>query len=108
MSWKCDKCGKRFEVRSEAEKHEKLCKGEKKAEKREHITIKSIKDKWVVFFLCFFLGWLGIHRFYVGKIGTGILYLFTFGFFGIGIFIDLILILAGSFTDKSGAFLISD
>lgn len=42
--------------------------------------------------LCFFLGCFGIHRFYVGKIATGILWLFTLGFLGIGIIIDLICI----------------
>lgn len=51
------------------------------------------KNKWVSFFLCLFLGFLGAHRFYEGKIGTGILYLFTVGLFGIGIIVDLILIL---------------
>ncbi|MCL2841727.1 MAG: TM2 domain-containing protein [Defluviitaleaceae bacterium] len=51
------------------------------------------KDKWVAFFLCFFLGYLGAHRFYEGKILTGILYLFTVGLFGIGILVDLIIIL---------------
>ena len=51
------------------------------------------KDKWVAALLCFFLGYLGVHRFYEGKIGTGILYLFTLGLFGIGIIVDLIIIL---------------
>lgn len=51
------------------------------------------KNKWVAFLLCFFLGYLGIHRFYEGKIGTGILYFFTGGLFGIGWFVDLIRIL---------------
>lgn len=60
------------------------------------------KNKWVAFLLCFFLGELGLHRFYVGKIGTGILYLFTFGFFGIGWLCDLIFILLGDFKDKNG------
>lgn len=48
------------------------------------------KDKWVAFFLCLFLGYLGIHKFYEGKVGMGILYLFTFGLFGIGTLVDLI------------------
>lgn len=51
------------------------------------------KNKWVSFFLCLFLGYLGIHRFYEGKIGTGIIWLITFGLCGIGWIIDLISIL---------------
>lgn len=50
-----------------------------------------------------FLSCLGIHRMYVGKVGTGILYLLTLGGFGIWWLIDLILLLAGAFTDQNGA-----
>jgi TM2 domain-containing membrane protein YozV len=52
--------------------------------------------------LCFFLGSLGIHRFYAGKIGTGILMVFTLGGLGIWTLIDLIMIIVGKFTDKDG------
>ncbi|MBE6561021.1 MAG: TM2 domain-containing protein [Ruminococcaceae bacterium] len=52
-----------------------------------------MKNKWVAFWLCFFLGYLGAHRFYEGKVGSGILYLLTFGVFGIGWLIDTIILL---------------
>lgn len=52
-----------------------------------------LRNKWVAFALCFFLGYLGAHKFYEGRIGMGILYLFTAGLFGIGWFIDCIALL---------------
>ncbi len=54
------------------------------------------------FILCFFLGFLGIHRFYVGKVGTGILQLVTLGGLGIWALYDFIMIIIGKFTDKQG------
>lgn len=51
------------------------------------------KNKWVAFLLCFFLGYFGAHKFYEGKVGMGILYIFTAGLFGIGWFVDMIAIL---------------
>lgn len=51
------------------------------------------RNKWVAFLLCLFLGFLGAHKFYEGKAGMGILYIFTVGLFGIGWFIDCISLL---------------
>lgn len=52
------------------------------------------KNKWVALLLCLFLGFFGAHKFYEGKAGMGILYLFTGGLFFIGVVIDFIAILA--------------
>lgn len=54
------------------------------------------------FITMYILGGIGVHRFYAGKIGTGILQLITLGGCGIWTLVDLIMIITGSFTDKDG------
>ena len=63
---------------------------------------ENISEKnWLfAFLLCVFFGGFGFHRFYVGKIGTGLVYLFTFGFWGIGWVVDMIKLIMGTFKDK--------
>ena len=51
------------------------------------------KNKWVAFVLCLFLGLVGAHKFYEGKILVGVVYIFTAGLFFVGWIIDLIAIL---------------
>ncbi|QVK17817.1 TM2 domain-containing protein [Mycoplasmatota bacterium] len=65
----------------------------------------SSKNWLVALLLCIFLGYLGGHRFYVGKIGTGILWLLTVGLFGIGYIVDLLLIASFKFKDSYGEIL---
>ena len=67
-------------------------------------TTTSHKSKQTTLILCLigFVGLGGLHDFYVGKIGMGIVTLFTLNFFGIGTVIDLIKIAGGTYTDGAG------
>ncbi len=70
------------------------------------VTINGSSKDWLVtLLLCFFVGYLGIHRFYVGKTGTGIVQLLTLGGCGIWALIDFIVIIMGNFTDAEGKFI---
>ena len=63
---------------------------------------KSKHSKTTLAVICWFLGIFGIHRFMVGKPGTGILMILTIGGFGIWTLIDFIMILMGKFKDRDG------
>ncbi|MHB0970155.1 MAG: NINE protein [Thermoanaerobaculia bacterium] len=60
------------------------------------------KDWLTTLLLCLFLGGLGVHRFYTGHTGIGIVQLLTLGGCGIWALVDLIMIITGKFTDASG------
>jgi hypothetical protein len=64
--------------------------------------IKSGKSFISTLLLCLLVGWLGVHRFYVGKTKTGILMLLTMGGLGIWQLIDVIFIATQSFKDSEG------
>ena len=68
------------------------------------VIMQPASDKRILpaFILCFLLGVFGAHRFYVGKIWSGIFQILTLGGLGIWSFIDMIYIVIGEFTDSNG------
>ncbi len=62
----------------------------------------SLKSRAVAAILAWFLGIFGIHRFYVGKTGTGILMIVTLGGVGVWAIIDFVMIVVGRFKDSEG------
>ena len=68
-----------------------------------YVTVTSDKKKGTALLLCIFLGWMGAHYFYVGRIGRGIVSLITINFFCIGWFVDIVRIALGGFRDNVGA-----
>lgn len=75
-----------------------------KKDKNTAITSGGSKSQLVALLLCFFVGIIGIHRFYLGYIGIGVIQLLTLGGFGIWALIDLILIITGDLKPKEGEY----
>ncbi len=65
----------------------------------------SKKSYTTALLLCFFLGTLGAHRFYAGKIASGILMVLTMGGLGIWYTIDMVIIILGKMRDKHGLYI---
>ena len=60
------------------------------------------RSKIVTLILCIFFGWAGLHRFYSGNIITALIYMFSFGLLGVGVLLDLLYIIAGTYRDANG------
>ncbi len=96
----CPKCGKQVETLHQENNSPIIINNNASASSSSSAAATNtdaypfrICNKWVAFFLALFLGYFGAHKFYEGKTGIGLLYLFTFGLAGIGWFIDVICIL---------------
>jgi hypothetical protein len=96
----CKSCGK--EIHESAE----TCPGCGAPQQTSADNNVSQKSKVIALLLCLFLGTLGVHRFYLGKIGTGILQLCTLGGLGIWALIDFLGIITNKFRDAGGKVLI--
>ena len=89
----CPKCGCQVEQQAQAAPNIVINNSNQNQVNAVGGAYGSPKNKWVALLLWFFLGYVGAHKFYEGKIGMGILYIFTCGFFGIGYFIDFFALL---------------
>ena len=70
------------------------------------VAVENVSPKnWI---LCIFFGVLGFHRFYVGKWGTGLIYLITGGIFSLGVLFDIFLLATKQFTDVDGDVLLPE
>ena len=67
-----------------------------------YATAASAKNRWLAFALALLFGYFGIHYFYVGRAGMGLLYLLTCGLFGIGWIVDMVRTASGTFPDRYG------
>lgn len=76
---------------------------------RKNFMEANVSDKNgnVMALLCWFGGILGLHRFYLGRVVSGVFYIFTGGFFGLGVFWDLVCISIGTLTDSNRKMLIT-
>lgn len=69
---------------------------------------KSNKNWLVTLLLCLLFGIYGFHRFYAGKIVSGVFQLLTFGGLGIWTLIDIIMILCGTFKDGDNKIILNE
>lgn len=92
----CTKCGRQVEELKKSSDNQSIIINNSNTNTNVNNNVgyaAKPKNKWVALCLCIFLGYFGAHKFYEGKVGMGILYLFTCGLFGIGALIDFFIIL---------------
>lgn len=97
-----------FSVNENLELQKNQSLKENKVSKQKALSgVKKInggKSRLVALLLCIFFGVLGLHRFYLGYWGWGLIYLFTGGIFGIGWIIDIIRLILGGLKPKDGSY----
>ena len=92
----CTKCGRQVEEIKKSGNEQIVINNSSTAVSNSSAVASGygkMRNKWIALLLCIFLGVFGAHKFYEGKVGMGILYLFTFGLAGIGVIVDFIILL---------------
>ena len=93
----CTACGRQVEAVAGAANQPSIVINNANTNTNTNVNMNGVmgrpKNKWVALLLCIFLGFFGAHKFYEGKVGMGILYIFTGGLFCIGLFVDFFTLL---------------
>lgn len=89
----CIKCGRQVEELKKATDDKVIINNNNNVSVATSGGVIVLRNKWVALILCIFLGIFGAHKFYEGKTGMGILYLFTGGLCGIGVIVDFFILL---------------
>ena len=100
----CSRCGRQFEGDFCPYCGERVRRCRARPRKSSDSVNEQYSDRnWLItLILCVVVGKLGVHRFYCGKIGTGILWLLTGGCFLVGYILDIIAVAQGKFRDIDG------
>ncbi|MBE6546942.1 MAG: NINE protein [Ruminococcaceae bacterium] len=94
----CPHCGCQVEAMEKENTTPQIVINNSNQNQNQNVNANPVPDgrarsKWVALLLCWFLGFVGGHKFYEGKTGMGVLYIFTFGLLGIGVIVDFIALL---------------
>ena len=89
----CPKCGCQVENTASAAPQIVIENQNQNVQSQNAVPVGKEKNKWVVLLLLLFFGAVGGHKFYEGKVGIGVLYIFTLGLLGVGVIVDFFTLL---------------
>ena len=89
----CPKCGCQVENTASAAPQIVIENQNQNVQSQNAVPVGKEKNKWVALLLLLFFGAVGGHKFYEGKIGMGVLYIFTLGLLGVGVIVDFFTLL---------------
>ncbi len=89
----CPKCGCQVENTASAAPQIVIENQNQNVQSQNAVPVGKEKNKWVALLLLLFFGAVGGHKFYEGKVGMGVLYIFTLGLLGVGVIVDFFTLL---------------
>lgn len=89
----CPKCGCQVENTASAAPQIVIENQNQNVQSQNAVPVGKEKNKWAALLLLLFFGAVGGHKFYEGKVGMGVLYIFTLGLLGVGVIVDFFTLL---------------